>query len=51
MIPMILEKKELLKAMGVNVVDIEFDWSDDAYKKAYDIIYSIILQKKNGQSQ
>lgn len=44
-------KKELLKAMGVNVVDIEFDWSDDAYKKAYDNIYSMILQKKNKQSQ
>lgn len=39
-------KKELLKAMGVNVVDIEFDWSDDAYKKAYDKIYNMILQKK-----
>ena len=44
-------KKELLKAMGVNVVDIEFDWSDDAYKKAYDKIYGMILQKKNEESQ
>lgn len=38
-------KKELLKAMGVNVIDIEFDWSDDAYQKAYDKIYEIIRHK------
>lgn len=32
-------KKKLLEAMGVEVIDIAFDWSDDAYKKAYDDIY------------
>lgn len=35
-------KKELLKALDVNVVDIEFDWGDNAYKKAYDRIYELI---------
>lgn len=35
-------KKELLKALDVNVVDVEFDWSDNAYKKAYDRIYELI---------
>ena len=35
-------KKELLKALVVNVVDVEFDWSDNAYKKAYDRIYELI---------
>lgn len=35
-------KKELLKALDVNVVDIEFDWGDNAYKNAYDRIYELI---------
>lgn len=35
-------KKELLKALDVNVVDVEFDWSDNAYKKAYYRIYELI---------
>jgi len=35
-------KKELLKALDVNVVDIEFDWSDNAYSKAYEKIFELI---------
>ena len=38
-------KKELLKALDVNVVDIEFDWSDNAYKKAYQRIFDLIKNK------
>ena len=38
-------KKELLKALDVNVVDIEFDWSENAYKKAYDRIFELIKNK------
>jgi hypothetical protein len=37
-------KKKLLEAMGVEVVDISFDWSDEAYKKAYNDIYEILLK-------
>lgn len=38
-------KKELLKALDVNVVDIEFDWSENAYKKAYEQIFELIKSK------
>lgn len=38
-------KKELLKALDVNVVDIEFDWSENAYKKAYQRIFDLIKNK------
>lgn len=38
-------KKELLKALDVNVVDIEFDWSENAYKKAYQRIFDLIKSK------
>ena len=38
-------KKELLKALDVNVVDIEFDWSEKAYKKAYQRIFEKIKRK------
>ena len=38
-------KKELLKALDVNVVDIEFDWTENAYKKAYEQIFELIKSK------
>ena len=38
-------KKELLKALDVNVVDIEFDWSNNAYKKAYEKIFNNIKMR------
>ena len=40
-------KKKLLEAMDVIVIDIAFDWSDQAYKNAYENIYLHILNLKN----
>lgn len=38
-------KKELLNALDVNVIDIEFDGNQDAYKNAYEKIYRMIKTK------
>ena len=35
-------KVKLLEALDVDVVNIDFDWSEKAYEKAYDDIYDRI---------
>lgn len=40
-------KVKLLEALDVDVVDIDFDWSEKAYEKAYDDIYKIIWKQIN----
>ena len=38
-------KVKLLEALDVDVVDIEFDWSEKAYEKAYNEIYNRIKEQ------
>lgn len=40
-------KMKMLEALDVEVDLIPFDWSEDAYKKAYDMIYDKILIQQN----
>lgn len=43
-------KKKMLESLDVEVELIPFDWSENAYQKAYDMIYDKILSQKKGQS-
>ena len=38
-------KMKMLEALDVDVVPINFDWSENAYEKAYNEIYKIIREK------
>lgn len=38
-------KIKMLEALDVDVVQINFDWSEDAYEKAYNEIYKIIREQ------
>jgi len=43
-------KMKMLEALDVEVDLIPFDWSEDAYQKAYDIIYDkILIQHKQSR--
>ena len=41
-----LGKMKMLEALDVDVVPINFDWSENAYEKAYNEIYKIIREQK-----
>ena len=42
-------KVKLLEALDVEVKIIDFDWSSDAYKKAYEDIYNRIKYRMNNE--
>ena len=39
-----LGKNQLLESMDVEVVEVPFDWSEEAYTKAYDFIYDELVE-------
>ena len=43
-------KIKMLEALDVEIDLIPFDWSEDAYQKAYDIIYDKILAQQKEKS-